>query len=179
LLLDTRAKFYMRLSDEALYDIRDVEELVRELGRTRYRPSPVPPAGQAPVIPVARDLGPLSQDRAQRLMEAAVNGVDGVHSAHLYPGTTDEDPPWLAYGTALSSAGLPKPFMDQLRQVIHAAVAGFVRAEPPWEGLEFAAGSPDGYNVVTISRQAALEWYTGKLDDAAFEKTWDTEGLDK
>ena len=65
--------------------------------------------------------------------------------------------------------------MAQLRQAAFAAVPGFVRANPPWESLVIWPLPPDGYKMVMITRQAALDWYTGKLDDAAFEKTWKTE----
>lgn len=52
---------------------------------------------------------------------------------------------------------------------------GFDRADPPWEGLRVLPVPPDGYPTVMISRQAILDWYTGKADDATFEDTWETE----
>ena len=56
-----------------------------------------------------------------------------------------------------------------------AAVSGFVRAEPAYETLGVWPLPPDGYGRVTISRQAALDWYTGKLNYADFKATWTIE----
>jgi len=37
LLLDGKAKFYLRLSDECIYDVRIVDDLIKWIGRSRYR----------------------------------------------------------------------------------------------------------------------------------------------
>ena len=37
MLMDVEAAVYMRLSDEALYEIRTLQQLIRRLGRSRYR----------------------------------------------------------------------------------------------------------------------------------------------
>jgi hypothetical protein len=37
LLLDGKADFYLRLSDECIYDVRIVDDLIRWIGRSRYR----------------------------------------------------------------------------------------------------------------------------------------------
>lgn len=37
LLLDAKAEFYLRLSDECIYDVRTVDEIVKWVGRSRYR----------------------------------------------------------------------------------------------------------------------------------------------
>lgn len=37
LLLDGKAGFYLRLSDECIYEVRTVDELIKWLGRSRYR----------------------------------------------------------------------------------------------------------------------------------------------
>ena len=39
-LLEVRAAFYTRLSDECLYEVKDLERLIHWLGRTRYRKVP-------------------------------------------------------------------------------------------------------------------------------------------
>jgi hypothetical protein len=40
LLLDVKTAFYLRLSDERLYDIRKIDELIKIVGRSRYRKVP-------------------------------------------------------------------------------------------------------------------------------------------
>ncbi len=37
LLLAARASFYGRLSDECLYDVRRIDDVVKRLGRSRYK----------------------------------------------------------------------------------------------------------------------------------------------
>ena len=83
--------------------------------------------------------------------------------------------PVLSYHTEISAGGQTQEFLAQLRKAVFAAVPGFVRANPPWESLNIWPLPPDGYKMVVITRQAALDWFTGKLDNAAFEKTWTTK----
>jgi hypothetical protein len=177
LLLGARATFYARFSDESDYDIGDVNALVRELGRTRYRAAAAQPTPQAPAAPAEHSVSPVSQTRARDLMEAAVNAVEGVSSTLLSSAFSKGELPTLGYTTSLSATGVPEPFMKQLRQVVFAAVPGFVRANPAWDALKFSPLASGGYGTVTVARQPALDWYTGKLDDAAFEKTWKIEGF--
>jgi hypothetical protein len=174
LLLDARAAFYGRLSDEALYDIRDVETLVRALGRSRYRAAEAPTPAPKPSAQAGPDLTPVGRAKAQRMMEAAVEAVKGASTAMLST-LSESEPPSLSYHTEISTGGQAEEFMAQLRQAVFAAVPGFVRAQPPWQELVVWPMGPGGYGQVTITRQAALDWYTGKMDDAAFEKTWKTE----
>jgi len=37
LILETKAAFYRRLSDECLYEVRDLDKAMKYIGRSRYR----------------------------------------------------------------------------------------------------------------------------------------------
>ncbi len=133
-----------------------------------------PPPPPKPTAKPGPDLTPVSREKAQQMMQSAVNGVDGASMAILMT-LMEGMPPILSYHTEISAGGQTEAFMTQLRRAVFAAAPGFVRANPPWESLNIWPLPPDGYKMVVIARQAALEWYTGKLDDAAFEKTWTTK----
>ena len=133
-----------------------------------------PPPPPKPTAKPDPDLTPVSRDKAKQMMQDAVNGVEGASMALLIT-LLEGMPPVLSYHTEISAGGQTQEFLAQLRKAVFAAVPGFVRANPPWESLSIWPLPPDGYKMVKILRQAALDWYTGKLDDAAFEKTWKTE----
>lgn len=182
MLLDAKAGFYQRLSDEAIYETIVVNDLVRWLGRSRYRnmalPTPLPPTPTpAPTVKHASsagpDLSPLPRQNAEQLAVDAVSALVGV--SMVFPMGFPEDALTISYHTETSAGNETEVFMAQLRAAIFAAAPGFVRAEPAYETLVVWPLPPDGYGRVTVSRQAALDWYTGKLSDADFEATWTTE----
>lgn len=133
-----------------------------------------PPPLPKPTAKPGPDLTPVSRDNARQMMQDAVNGVEGASMALLMT-LLEGRPPVLSYHTEISAGGQTQGFLAQLRKAAFAAVPGFVRANPPWESLVIWPLPPDGYKMVKIPRQAALDWYTGKTDDVAFEKTWKTE----
>jgi hypothetical protein len=133
-----------------------------------------PPPPPKPTAKPGSDLTPVSRDQAKQTMQSAVNGVDGTSMAMLMT-PMEEMPPILSYHTEISAGGQTQELLAQLKKAVFAAVPGFVRANPPWESLSIWPLPPDGYKMVVITRQAALDWYTGKTDNATFEKTWTTK----
>jgi hypothetical protein len=140
-------------------------------------PASIPPPPPKPTAKPGPDLTPLARDKTQQLMTKAMDAVDGVSMvmpmALPLPGL--EGALLFTYHTESSREGQTQEFMTQLRQAVFAAVPAFVRADPPWETLVVWPLPPDGANMVKIPRQSALDWYTGKLDNAAFENTWKTQ----
>jgi hypothetical protein len=144
--------------------------------RGEVTPTPSPPTATPTAKPAAKpgpDLSPVSREKATEMIIEAVGAVEGTSMVMTLP--LPEGSLTVMYHTELSAGGQPKKFKAQLQQAVFAAVPGFVRADPAWESLVVWPLPPDGYPMVTISRPAALDWYTGKTDDAAFEATWKTE----
>ena len=182
MLLDAKAGFYQRLSEEVIYETIVVNDLIKWLGRSRYRPmelptplpvTPAPAPTAKPASPPVSVLSPLTRQDAEQLAIDAMSEVGGV--SLVIPMAFREEVLTISYHTETSAGSEPDAFQAQLRAAIFAAVPGFVRAEPAYETLVVWPLPPDGYGRVTISRQAALDWYTGKLNDADFKATWTIE----
>jgi hypothetical protein len=144
--------------------------------RGEVTPTPIPPTVTPTAKPAATpgpNLSPVSREKATEMIVEAVSAVEGASFVISLP--FPEGSLTVSYHTEISAGGQTQAFLTQLRQAVFAAVPGFVRADPAWDNLVMWPLPPDGYPMVTISRQAALDWYTGKIDDAAFEKTWKTE----
>ena len=109
------------------------------------------------------------------MMQSAVNGVDGASMAMLMT-LMEGMPPILSYHTEISAGGQTQEFLAQLKKAVFRRGARVrAGANPSWESLNIWPLPPDGCKMVVLTRQAALDWYTGKLDNAAFEKTWTTK----
>jgi hypothetical protein len=132
----------------------------------------------AACAPPAPDLTPLPRDKAEQMIVQAIDAVDGVSTVKAAP--LLQETLGIIFDTEVSAEGQHEAFIGQLRQVVVAAVPGFVRADPPWGNLILSPQPPEGYissdDLTEIRLEPALDWYTGKIDDAAFEKTWRLSG---
>lgn len=139
-------------------------------------PTPIPPTAtpiRQPTASPGPDLSPVSREKAAFMIADGVSAVEGASMVVTF--VDSEGSLTVAYHTEISAGAQTQAFLAQLRQAVFAAVPGLVRADPAWESLDIWPLPPDGYPKVTISREAALDWYTGKTDDATFEDTWETE----
>jgi hypothetical protein len=132
-----------------------------------------PPPPPKPTAKLGPDLTPISREKAQQMIVQAMDAVKGV--GRLLPIALLQDELDIMYLSDLLSKGQPAEFAAQTGQAVLAAIPGFVRATPPWERLVIWPTPADGGGHITINRQSALDWYTGKLTDDAFMKSWKVE----